>query len=145
MLIYTTFTQKYTFADNTFPPYTPFPFLHTFWIYTLSQFYTPFEYIYTPFHATQLLNIHTFPYFTHLLNIHTFLCYTPFEYTHLSQFYTPFEYTQHSTELQYIACQHFFMWHIKSIKSISVFLGVQPCLRAYGVHIYKSVREPKDF
>ena len=38
----------------------------------------------------------------------------------------------------------FFMWHIKSIKSISVYLGVQPCLRAYGLFIYKSVREPED-
>ena len=87
---------------------------------------------------THLLDIHTFLNFTHLLNIHTFLCYTPFEYTHLSQFYTPFEYTHLSQVRPCNSILHasiFFMWHIKSIKSISVYFGVQPCLRAYGVHI----------
>jgi hypothetical protein len=35
------------------------------------------------------------------------------------------------------------MWHIKSIKSISVYLGVQPCY-VHMEFIYKSVREPED-
>ena len=90
---------------------------------------------------THLLDIHTFLNFTHLLNIHTFLCYTPFEYTHLSQFYTPFEHTHFLcyTPFEYthlsqvrpnnsiLHASIFFKWYIKSIKSISVYFGVQPC------------------
>jgi hypothetical protein len=90
--------------------YTPFPLLHTFWIYTRTfPNFTHLLNIHTFPNFTHLLNIHTFPNFTHLLKIHTFLCYTPFD-------------------RKTVYCMAtFFLRYIKSIKS--VYLGVQPCRR----------------
>jgi hypothetical protein len=99
----------------------------------LSHFYTPFGYtdlsqFYTPFEYTHLSMLHTFWIYTPFPILHTFWIYTPFPILHTFWIYTPFD------RIITVYCmQAFFTRYIKSINS--VYLGVQPCLCVFGVHI----------
>jgi hypothetical protein len=104
---------------HTFQLYSPFPLLHTLWIYTLSQYFTHLLNIHTFPNFTHLLNIHTFPNFTHLLNIHT----VP-NFTHLLKIHTFLCYNTPFDRKTVYCMPAFFMRYMK-IKSVkSAYLGV---------------------
>ena len=92
----------------------------------------------TPLLITPISTLHLSHFYTPFGYIHISQFYTPFEYTRLPQFYTPFEDTHLSMLHTFrpknsILHGNIFLRCIKSIKS--VYLGVQPCRRVYGVHI----------